>query len=408
MKRAVSRSGNGWKAVVVERSNDVQATLVRQLKSHGFDVAATLKRASHAAVEVRAHKADLLILEIEAGADSVLKSIENLASEFRGLRVIVTAPAADPELILKVLRAGASEFLVRPVSVEELSEALDRVVRSLSPGGTANGELYAVYSGKGGVGSTTVAVNLAFGLARRHPESRVALVDSVTHGGDVQVFLDLNPPYSIADLIQRDGKKSNRKRIDGQLLEKVMQRHPGGVWVLPEPGGPEDAAALRGEHVTEILARLRASFAYCVIDCEHQLTERTQAILDAVDRVLVVAVLNVPAVRQLQRTLELFERLGYPEHKVALVVNRHHKKDVLSVKDVERSLKREVLWRLPNDYRATIDAITRGKPLSETAPRSKLARSFDRLALELTRDGSENGNRSLGARMRDALGGKGL
>lgn len=385
-----------WNAVIVERSPDVQALMIGQLKARGFQIAATLERPNHAAVEVRTHKANLLILEVNKSAESVLKSIEDLTGDSRNLRVIVTAPAAEPDLILRVLRAGATEFLVQPVSPEEFARALDRVVRSFAPRRDANGQIFAVYSPKGGLGSTSVAVNLAFTLAREHPRQRVALADTVVSGGDVKVFLDMIPQYTITDLL---GKGDS---IDTQLLETVLYKHPGGVWVLPEPGQEEDADAITGEQMAEVIRRLGGGFDFVVVDCEHQLTERTLAILDTADTIVLVTVLSVPAIRQLQRTLDVFERLGYPEHKIHLVVNRHQTSDVLRVRDVEKSLERRVLWRLPNDYKVAIDAITRGRPLVSGAPRSKLSRSFQGLAAALNSAEPERAP-SMAAKMRNVF-----
>ncbi len=381
-----------WKAVIVERSPDVQAMMSRYLRYRGFTIAATLDSPDHAASQVRAHQAQLLILEIEEGEELVLRTIEDLALNSRDLRVIVTAAVAETELILKVLRAGAAEFLVRPVTTEDFNSALNRVLRSLSS--TVQGQIFAVYSGKGGLGSTTVAVNLAFSLARSHPEKRVALVDMVRPCGDIQVFLDLSPRYTVSDLIGKvDG-------LDSQLMEKVLHRHPEGVWVLPETGLPEDADAMTGDDAGEIMSLLRTSFNFVVVDCEHQLTDRTRVILDNADKILVVTVLNVPCVRELQRTVEMCNRLGYTDDKVQIVVNRHQKGDVFSVHDVEKSLDRPVLWRLPNDYKAALDAINQGKPLSLAAPRSKLSRSLDGLAVALNSAQANSRDAPLGARMR--------
>ncbi len=400
MKRSdnVGRNGGGsWKAVIVEPSIQVAEGMIRQLEARGFQVAARLDRANHAAVEARVHKVDLLILEVGEDGEAALKMIEELSTESRRLKVIVTAPAAEADLILRALRAGATEFLVKPISAQDFAEAISRVVRSLTPRREANGQVLAVYSAKGGLGTTTVAVNLAFSLARKHRKKRVALIDTVMHGGDVKVFLDMNPRYTLSDLL---GKSDN---IDTQFLEKVLYNHPDGVWVLPEPGHPEDVESIDGEEMSRIISRMRSEFDFVIVDCEHQLTSRTTAILDAADKIVLLSILSVPAVRQLQRTLDTFSQLAYPESKVSIVVNRHQTNDVLKVRDLEKSFGRPVHWRLPNDYKVAIDAITRGKPLVMGAPRSKLAQSMDRLAITLNNSDGNDGSSALGKRMRRLL-----
>lgn len=395
--RNVNALGDGgWTALVVEPSSEVQSSMTRQLEAHGFRVAAALERADQITTDAGADTPDLLVLHLGENGDSALDSIEQFASELN-TRVIVTAPQAEADLILRVLRAGASEFLVQPVSSDEFGAAVDRVIKSLMPQRQAAGQVFAVYSPKGGLGSTTVAVNLACTLARTHPNQRVAVVDAVMHGGDINVFMDMNPRYTIADLL---GKED---RIDSQLIEKVMDQHSTGVWVLAEPGHTTDAATVSGDDMMRLIVHLRRSFDFVVIDCEHQLTNRTLGILESADKILLLTTLSVPAVRQLQRVLDTFTQIGLADAKTYLVVNRHQASDVLQVRDVEKTFKRPVVWRLPNDYKSVDDAITRGRPFAASAPRTKLAQSYERLALTLN-SGEASGKRpQLASRMRRML-----
>jgi pilus assembly protein CpaE len=387
---------NGWTALIVEPSSEVQSSMARQLEAHGFRVAAAMERAEQIAAEAQAHTPDLLVLPLGENGDSAIDNIEQLASELN-TRVIVTAQQAEADLILRVLRAGASEFLVQPVSSDEFGAAVERVVRSLTPQQQAPGQVFAIYSPKGGLGSTTVAVNLACTLARKHPNERVAVVDAVMHGGDINVFLDMNPRYTIADLL---GKKD---RIDTQLLEKVMAQHSTGVWVLAEPGHATDASTVSGDNMIQLVSRMRRAFDFVLIDCEHQLTSRTLGILESADKILLLTTLSVPAVRQLQRVLDTFTQIGIADAKTYLVVNRHQTSDVLQVRDVEKTFKRPVVWRLPNDYKAADDAITRGRPFAAAAPRTKLSQSYERLAVSLN-SGETTGKRPhLASRMRRML-----
>ncbi len=387
---------NGWTALIVEPSSEVQSSMARQLEAQGFRVAAALESPEQIAKEAQAHTPDLLVLHLGENGDSAVDNIEQLASE-QNTRIIVTAQEGEADLILRVLRAGASEFLVQPVSSEEFGAAVERVVRSLAPQQQAPGQVFAVYSPKGGLGSTTVAVNLACTLARKHKNERVAVVDAVMHGGDINVFLDMNPRYTIADLL---GKED---RLDTQLLEKVMEQHSSGVWVLAEPGHATDASTVGGDDMIRLIGQMRRAFNFVVIDCEHQLTNRTLGILESADKILLLTTLSVPAVRQLQRVLDTFTQVGLADAKTYLVVNRHQTSDVLQVRDVEKTFKRPVVWRLPNDYKAADDAITRGRPFAAAAPRARLSQSYDRLAVALN-SGERTGKRPhLAARMRRAL-----
>jgi pilus assembly protein CpaE len=290
--------------------------------------------------------------------------------------VIGTAPKLDPELILRAMRAGIQEFVVCPPDASELASALDRVMRRV-PAEQQAGRVVAVYSSKGGVGNTSIAVNLADAFARNHPNGRVALVDLVVEGGDVRVFLNLKSAYHLGDLVEK------LDRVDAELLSSLLTPTPGGVWVLPGPDDPELDDVLDANTIAAMIRQLRSHFAFTVLDCEHHLSERTLAALDAADKLVLVTQLNVPALRSTQRTLEISKRLGYASDKVMVIVNRFQQDDVLSIKDAEKVLGAEIFQSLPNDYQLATSALTKGVSLSQADPDSKLSLAFDKLASRL-------------------------
>ena len=289
--------------------------------------------------------------------------------------LIGTAPKADPDLILRGMRSGVQEFLVAPPDANDLAAALDRLVRRTTKE-TQRGLVVAVYSGKGGLGTTSVAINLAYGFAKNHADRRVALADFVMGGGDVRVLLNLKPAYDVGDLAVK------MDRVDEELLFSVLSSTTGGVWVLPASENEEVSDLLDATAAASILNHLRAHFSV-VVDCEHHMSDRTLAAFDAADRIVFVTQLIVPALRSTKRSLELCERLGYPDSKLFVVVNRHHSGDVLSLSDAKDVLGREVFWTIPNDYRAFADALTRGRPVTDKDSSSPLGRNFIQLAAKL-------------------------
>ena len=302
--------------------------------------------------------------------------------------MIGTAPKADPDLILRGMRSGVQEFLVSPPDPTDLSAALDRLVRRATKE-VQRGTLVAVYSSKGGLGTTSVAVNLAYGFAKNHPDRRVALADFVMGSGDVRVLLNLKPPYDIGDLAVK------MDRVDEELLFSVLSTTQGGVWVLPASEDEEVADLLDATAAASILNHLRAQFSV-VVDCEHHMSDRTLAAFDAADRIVLVTELTIPALRSTKRSLELCERLNYPDSKLFVVVNRHHSGDVVTLQDAQDVLGREVFWTIPNDYRAFSDALTRGRPVTDRDAGSPLSKAYVQLAAKLggTSDASPiNGTR---------------
>ncbi len=365
------------RALVVADAVGSQETLNGVLTRFGFTPAMTVQDREHAIARMREEHFDLIIVSMDGVSPAELINLEREIRKDPTTSVIATAPSADPELILRAMRAGVHEFLIYPPKAEELSAAVDRLMRRLHHE-TQRGELVAVYSAKGGLGTTSIAVNLSYAFAGLRPDGRIALVDLVVSGGDVRVFLNLKPSYDLSHLIAKG------TQIDAELLNSVLTPCPGGVWALPTGDNPDDEELFDSSAVGSILNLLRAHFAVTVVDCDHHLSDATLTALDAANRIVIVTHLTVPALRSTQRSLALFRRLGYEDAKLCVVVNRFLSGDVLPVKDAEDLLQSSVYWKLPNDYRLSAASLTNGVPVAGEDPGSKLARSYAELAKKLS------------------------
>jgi pilus assembly protein CpaE len=346
------------------------------LARFGFSRAVTVQSRAEALARMREEHYDLVILPIQDVQALELLSLEREIRKGVQTAVIATAPISDSDLILRAMRAGVHEFLEYPPSAEDLASAVERIMRRLGAG-SMDGELIAVYSAKGGLGCTSVAVNLAHAFATTRTDSRVGLADLVVTGGDVRVFLNLRPTYDLGHLVAKGDK------VDADLLTSLMSACAGGVWALPTGENPELDEAFDAAAIAAILNHLRRHFGITVLDCEHHLSERTLTALDAAGRILLVTQLNVPSLRSTQRTLQTFRRLGYEDSKVCVVVNRYQSNDVLPLKDAEDLLQAPIWWKLPNDYKLSATALTKGIPVAVEDPNSKLARSYGDLAMKL-------------------------
>ena len=365
------------KAVIAAGAAGPETTVRTVLTRAGFAPAIEAASVSQAGQLVREQQAELLIVPLQGPSAADLGAIERELSRTPGLYVIGTAPAAEPDLIVRAMRAGVHEFLVYPPSLEELTAAIERMQRRSRPESTSRLTV-GVYSAKGGIGTTSIAVNLAFALAGANPTSNVALADYVVSGGDVAVMLNLRPTYDISDVALKLGQ------LDASVLESVLLRVPQNVAILAASEQPEALDSVDGRAATRILDELRTHFEFTVVDCEHHPTDRMIATLDAVDRIVVVTQLHVSAIRSAQRTLGLFRRLGYDEDKVAVVANRAQQSDLITAADAGRALERDLFFSLPNDYRASEAALTRGLPVVANDPTSALARAYDALAAKLS------------------------
>jgi pilus assembly protein CpaE len=156
------------------------------------------------------------------------------------------------------------------------------------------------------------------------------------------------------------------------------------LWVLAAPERPEADEEVDANVSSMVVRQMRTAFHFTVLDCEHRLNDRTLAALDAADRIILLTELKVPALRAAQRMIGVFRRLGYPNEKLGVVVNRYQSEDVVSPAEAAEVLKTDIFFRLPNDYPACSRAATDGVPVSEHAPQSKLAASYRQLAQKLS------------------------
>ena len=365
------------RALIAANAAGNPETVAGILARFGFTRTAQAEDREAALAQMREAHFDLVILPVDAITPAELVSLEREIRKDPNTSVIATAYAAEPDLIVRSMRAGVHEFLVNPPKPEELAGSVERLMRR-SRSETEQGNLIAVYSGKGGLGSTSIAVNLAQSFAAVQKDARVALVDLVVAGGDVRVFLNLKPSYDISHLIAKGSQ------VDAELLNSVLTPCAGGVWALPTGDSPEDQDMFDSAAVSSILSLLRQHFAVTVVDCEHHLSEATLTALDAANRIVLVTQLTVPALRSTQRSLAVCRRLGYDESKLCVVINRYQSGDVLPVKDAEDLLQAQIYWKLPNDYRLSAASLTRGVPVTTEDPNSKLARSYADLVKKLS------------------------
>jgi pilus assembly protein CpaE len=386
------------KALIVDGAAGSLETATSVLARFGFGEPSAAIDIGGALAELQHQTYDLLVLPLQDIDALQLAAVERALRGGRVSLTIGTAPRAEPELILRAMRSGIQEFLVYPPEPKDFASALDRLMRRTNSNGQ-RGAVFTLYSSKGGLGTTSIAANLAYALAKGHRDSRVAIADFVVTDGDVRVFLNLKPAYDLGDLVKK------LDRVDAELLYSLMTPYREGIWALPGPDNPELDDLLDGATISTIVDHLRSHFAFTVLDCEHHMSERTLAAMDLADRILLVTQLNVPSLRSTQRSLAICRRLGYSNDKMCVIVNRYQSGEVLSLTDAADVLKCEVFWKLPNDYRTSAGALMKGIPVAEFDGRSKLAWSYGQLAARLAGVGevARNGAHRAGVRSLRAL-----
>jgi len=333
--------------------------------------------------EIERLRPNAAIVVLGAQHEQSLKFVASVAAASPTTAVICASRDASPDLILRSLRAGAREFLRLPLIREEFRTVLERVcelcsVREEAP--KKLGRTVAVFSSKGGCGTSFIATNLAASMG-----AQTILVDLNLQAGDLPLFLGVEPKYSIADLVE------NRERVDDAMLKSYIAPHNANLSLLAAPREADAADDIEAEHIFSVIQILRERYDFVVIDPQHTFDSITLAALDQVDEILMVLTLDIPAIRSAQRTLAIFDRLGYPRHKVRIVVNRWSKQIDLDLRQVERYLGERVTGFITSDYRAVVNSINLGQPLVESEPSSRIAGEIRQIAATV-RGGSTNPN----------------
>jgi len=348
------------------------------------------------AVEMAASvKPDVVLMDINMPGMDGITATEKLAAEVPTAAVIMMSVQGEADYLRRSMLAGAREFLVKPFSSDELTASIrqvwtrekdkqSRYAPVVAPAETtrsAGGDpasVVAVFSPKGGVGRTTIAVNLA--VAAAQDGKRVALVDSSFQFGDVGVLLNLNPRNkSMADLA---GELQAGEQYDS--LDSFLVAHSSGVRVLLAPPTPEQAELVNPAAVKQVLQALRDENDLVVVDCPSNFNETTLAVLDEADLILTLLTLEITSVKNMRLFLEVCEQLGYGPEKIRLVLNRADSTLGIRVADVEHSIGRKVDHTIVSDGRSVVYALNRGVPFFLSNREAQVSQDIERLAKAVT------------------------
>lgn len=326
---------------------------------------------------------DVVVVALDSDHGKALQLIQQLTAEVPTLPILAVSARGDGQSILQALRAGAKEFLTAPVVLEELLTAMQRLrnARFGSDGAinvnghaTTQSQVISVIGSRGGVGSTSIAVNLGCNLAQ-DPSHTVALVDLDLALGDADVALDLVPDYTLADVAL------NIDRLDMTFLRRSLCKHACGLSVLPHPVQMEDVSLIHEDHLGRVIGLLRASYSHLIFDLSKRFTPTDLTAMRMSDSVLLICQLELTSLRNVVRMLHTFGQEETLAEKIKVVVNRVGSDDgEIGLKKAEETIGKPIFWQVPNDYRAMFGSRNAGEPLLMHAPKSKTQQSLLSLA----------------------------
>jgi pilus assembly protein CpaE len=383
--------------------DDIASTLDNLQKLLSFEpdiqVVGTASNGKDGVEQAKKLAPDLVLMDVNMPIMDGIQATETLAGEVPGSPVIIMSVQGERDYLRRAMQSGAREFLIKPFSGDELIASIRRVYQleqkkesfiakstgaaavaappdGASPRRPEQGQVFFFYSGKGGVGKSLIAANLAVSMANE-TKGKVALVDLDLQFGDIGVLLNLDHSQGITDLIE------NIDHMDAEFIREIMVDGPYGIKVLLTPISPELADLVTVDHVRRIFGELRKIFDYIIVDSSAHLGEINLEVLDHADKVVVVTSLSIPAIKNTKLALKIFDSLSIPPDRVVLLLNKSDAHSEFNKESVEANLRFPIAGQIPNDAKLVINSINRGNPFVTTHPESEISQRIRELTAKL-------------------------
>ena len=321
---------------------------------------------------------DVCIIDLDRDRSMALDTVEYLRrTSLTPIAIFAVSSRMDPEAIIEAMRSGCTEYLEKPLVTDRLQEALVQLARKKRDSYVAavQGKLITLMGVKGGVGTTSLAVHLAYSLAKR--KKKVLLVDHHPELGEITLHLGLeHHNYGFYELA------CNLSRMDAELLQGFVLKHESGLEVLSSPDGFGMTPKTTAEAVQQTLRFLLRMYDYVVIDTDYRFDEQNLAVLEHSDEFALVTTPHLPAIRAASRFLEYLVRLNFPASKSQVILNRWTRRAPLSIENIEKALHRKISLIVPMCEQELGEAIATGIPVSLKS-RSDFMQSINRWTLRL-------------------------
>ncbi len=380
-------------AIIEQQTEILGNVLALAAETHGLEMQVLDDAASYFEVYGSSSAPDLLLVGLDANPSTALSAAKRIAALAPTCGIIVYGSSATMDLLSQAMAAGARRYLAYPFDSPTLLKAAHDVSEEMKPlianarlalpahdlvsaervqRGASDPKVITVFSPKGGVGTSTLAVNLACALNRM--QRRVVVLDGNIRFGNIGVFLNLSPLKSMLQVV------GDPAGVQEATIEDVLLLHPSGIQVMLSPLKPEEADSIQTEHLRQIITILKSRFDYVVVDTWPSYDERVLVMLEMADRVLVPTGPELPSVKNLASFLRVARLLDYPDDKIIPVLMRANTVSPGHLRDIESFLKQPLVWRIVSDGRRVTDSVNSGEPFVLTEPNALVSQNVFALA----------------------------
>jgi pilus assembly protein CpaE len=304
---------------------------------------------------------DIVFLDLARDPDPFFAFANQIRRVKPAIKLIACSAAVPPQpsLLLEAMRSGVQDFLGKPVQTESLKDLLVRVSHDLNTKEfRSQDKLIVVMGAKGGVGATSVAVNLGVQLAT-FARKRTVLLDFARPLGNVHLLLDLHPKFGVRDAIE------GLDRLDSHFLAGLLTKHKTKLEVMAGTTQPEEWEKIDVRQLDRVVNVAQNAFDVVLLDLGSQFSSDWAPILQSARMILIVAESNVPSLWTLERRLLALKGFGIPQDRARIIINRWHKGDDEVLKSIQKDINRPIFASLPNDFRKASQSVNLGTPLME-------------------------------------------
>ena len=340
-------------------------------------------------------KPDVVIMDINMPDMDGITATDAIRRLLPYVQIVILSVQSDSNYMRRAMQAGASDFLTKPPTIDELNAAIrragsmahdERAKLGLSTAvgvvgvgaGVINlplssmGRVITIYSPKGGVGCTTLAKNLAISLYNE--DTPVLLVDGNLQFGDVAVFLNEQSKYSVVDLASRADE------LDTEVVENIAVKHSqSGIKILPAPTKPEQGDIVTGEQFSKMLRFLKTVYSYVIVDTASALQDVTLAAIDSCDILVLITTQDIPSIKSSRLFLDVADAFAMNRSRIVFVMNKYDKRIGITPEKVGENLKQEIVAVVPFEERVIV-SVNKGIPFLLADKSRPLSRSILSLA----------------------------